>query len=71
MYMYNNSARTHTLRYAAALPKKIWLLIVLISDFNKELTSSLRMIQKMDRNMLESFICFNTTILDYYIIIYS
>jgi hypothetical protein len=33
----------HTLRYAAALPK-IWLPTILIHDFNKEHTSSLRMI---------------------------
>jgi hypothetical protein len=43
---------------------KNWPFKVLNSDINKERKSSLKMIWKMDRNMLERFKCFNATILD-------
>jgi hypothetical protein len=48
-----------------------WPFTVLISDFNMEQYELPEDDLKMDRNMLERFKCFNPTILEEYIIIYS
>jgi hypothetical protein len=44
--------------------QKIWLSIVLISDFNKEQYELPADDLEMGRNTLEPFKCFNATILD-------
>ena len=65
-------ARTHTKCYAAASPH--WLFTFLtnfkISDFNKEHTSSLKMILMMIETCWSVFKCFNMNILDQYFIVY-
>jgi hypothetical protein len=51
--------------------QKIWLFTVLISDFNKEEYELPEDELKNGSKILEPFKCFNATILDQYIIIYS
>ena len=65
-YLSLQNARTHTKYYAAASP--YWLLTFLtnfkISDFNKEHTSSLKMIWMMIETCWSVFKCFNMNVLD-------
>jgi hypothetical protein len=51
----HKTPRTHTKRYAAVSPQLTFTILTFkFCDFNKEPTSSLKMIWK-DRNMLERF----------------
>ena len=65
-YLSTQNARTHTKCYAAASPH--WLFTFLtnfkISDFNKEHTSSLKMVWMMIETCWSVFKCFTVNILD-------
>jgi hypothetical protein len=59
-----NVTRTHPTKRMLPHHQKIWLFTVLISDFNKEQYEIPEDDLETDRNVLESFKCFNATILD-------
>jgi len=65
-YLFKYSTRTHTLCYAAASPHQLLIFLTnfKISDFNKEHTSSLKMIRMMIETCWIVLKCFNMNILD-------
>jgi hypothetical protein len=66
VYIYIYTPRTHTKRYAAALPQLTFKILKTFkfSDFNREPTSSLKMIWIMIETCWSVFKCFNTDIID-------